>query len=169
MTKLEKTTFRLFVDVHVREVRRPFTNLVSGDRYCTYIGTHLPTYLQCDQIWQNMYLWSLAFSWGFNIWKNFYPTRANFELFCGHFHCRKWPNIELMVWPTGHSAYLSPFLPKLLSLSSSLLEEWAEGSYQLNCTQLWIFSPLKCLCSILLFYKHDSLPLEPIQAFITFY
>ena len=39
----------------------------------------------------------------FSIWQNCEPTFANVSYFRANFSCSKWPNIEIIRWPSGHN------------------------------------------------------------------
>ena len=59
---------------------------------------------QCDKIWRNLAtLAKFRIIWPFSIWQNLEPTLANFEQFLANVHCYKGPDIEQIVWPSGHA------------------------------------------------------------------
>ena len=71
------------------------------------------------KFWQfGKFLKSLAiFEALFTIWKVFEPTYFKKNCIGTNFHCCKWPNIEQIMWPSGHTVnetvywgYLCPFL-----------------------------------------------------------
>ena len=77
---------------------------------------HLPTpkykvaYYQCDQIWRNFtslgqcYKTLVFWKGPFTIWQFIELTLANFIWFWANVQCCKWPNIEPINSPSGHTA-----------------------------------------------------------------
>ena len=53
---------------------------------------------------------SLAISEGiFSTWQYFEPTLEDFLCYWVNFLCYKWPNIEQIIWPSGHTKLISKF------------------------------------------------------------
>ena len=38
-----------------------------------------------------------------SVGQNFEPTLANLLYYLANFHCSKWPNIEQIIYPSGHT------------------------------------------------------------------
>ena len=68
-------------------------------------------YSQCGQIWRNfatlakLYK-SLAIYEG--LWEHFEPLLVNYLCFWANTNCCKWPNIEHVIKPFGHTEYIPP-------------------------------------------------------------
>ena len=44
-----------------------------------------------------------------SIWQNFVSTMATFVCYSASFHCcTQWPNIEQIIWPSGHTDFQLP-------------------------------------------------------------
>ena len=55
-------------------------------------------------LWRNfIYLWKNIEGYE-RIWQHFEPLLANFLCFWANANCCKWPNIEHLIKPSGHTA-----------------------------------------------------------------
>ena len=59
----------------------------------------------------------------FSIWQNVEPTVANNLCYWANFCCSKYPNLEQIIWPSGHTDSEMKYLGILLSL----FDDWIEA------------------------------------------
>ena len=93
---------------------------------CDQILTICQNYKSCFQFWKGL----------FSIWKKFERTLANLKWFWANFHRSKWPNIEEINRPSGHTTTHTPSPIRLNAIVCVGGWGWGKALYPISSSPL---------------------------------